>query len=113
MRRLVWNFIKNKKNAAGKNRLEALFAYERRIKTCYTYIAGVDEAGRVPLAAGNCGGYIAGRGTAFGLKRFEKLSPQKREELYREIGTSIDWAVGYASVNEITAIIYCRQQNWR
>ena len=106
VRRLARNYIKKQEEMRRKkNRLEALFAYERRMKKLgYTYIAGVDEAGRGPLAGPVTAAAVIlpEKALLLGLNDSKKLSPQKREELYREItAQAIDWAVGYASVNEI------------
>ena len=67
-------------------RLEAMKAYEQQYKDC-TYICGIDEAGRGPLA----GPVVAGAVILpkdveiLYLNDSKKLSAAKREELYEEI----------------------------
>lgn len=67
-------------------------------------IAGVDEAGRGPLAGPVCAGavilppYIA----IEGLNDSKKLTERARERLYGEITSrAVSWAVGWASSEEI------------
>jgi len=70
-------------------------------------VAGVDEAGRGPLA----GPVIAGAvildpdNPIEGLKDSKKLTAARREVLYEEIRTrALAWAVGRAEVEEIDRI---------
>lgn len=70
----------------------------------YTLIAGVDEAGRGPLAgdvyAAAC--ILPADCLIEGLNDSKKLSEKKREKLYDEITqTAASWAVATASVAEI------------
>lgn len=70
----------------------------------YTLIAGVDEAGRGPLAgdvyAAAC--ILPADCLIEGLNDSKKLSEKKREKLYDEITqTAVCWAVATASVAEI------------
>ena len=73
----------------------------------YNHIAGVDEAGRGPLA----GPVIAAAvilNPAYpilGLKDSKKLSAKQRERLFDEIQTSaLCWSIGRAEVSEIDAV---------
>lgn len=70
-------------------------------------IAGVDEAGRGPLA----GPVVAGAvildpaNVPDGINDSKKVSPKKREKLFVEIQqAAVAWGVGMASVEEIDAI---------
>ena len=71
-----------------RERLEQMRSYERDcVQKGYTYICGIDEAGRGPLA----GPVVAGAVILpqdceiFGLNDSKKLSEKRREELYEEI----------------------------
>jgi ribonuclease HII len=73
----------------------------------YGLFAGVDEAGRGPLA----GPVVAGavildpENSIEGLMDSKKLSPEKREFLYVEIkARALDWGLGVASVEEIDRV---------
>lgn len=75
--------------------------------TRYGLFAGVDEAGRGPLA----GPVVAGavilnpEDPIEGLRDSKKLSPKRRESLFDEIRTrALDWGLGVASVEEIDQI---------
>ena len=68
------------------------------------YVAGIDEAGRGPLAGDvYAAAVILPRGCFIaGLDDSKKLSPKKREALYDEIcEKAVSWAVASASVTEI------------
>lgn len=74
--------------------------YDRGI----TVFAGVDEAGRGPLAGDvYAAAVILERGTLItGLDDSKKLSPKKREALFDVIKEkALSWSVGTASVSEI------------
>ena len=81
------------------NRLEKMREYERSYPQ-YTYICGIDEAGRGPLA----GPVVAGAVILppdcdiLYLNDSKQLSAKRREELYEEIKEkAIAWSVGIAS----------------
>ena len=80
----------------------------------YHYIAGVDEAGRGPLAGPVvAGAVIFPRGTCIdGVDDCKKLLPEKREELSRYIKEkALNWAIGIAEVDEIDSLnIYWASQ---
>ncbi len=85
-----------------KKRQEALWEIENSLKgKGYTYIAGVDEAGRGPLAGPvYAAAVILPEGAElWGINDSKKLTPKKREELFDKI-TEI--AISYAifSVDE-------------
>lgn len=89
-----------------QTRLEEMFRYERQFKaqgSCR--IAGIDEAGRGPLAgpvvAAAC---ILPDGVMLrGLNDSKQLVEEERERLFLEISSlpSCDWAIGIAEVGEI------------
>src|SRR6202000_2040380 len=68
-------------------------------------IAGIDEAGRGPLAAPRVAapGHLPRKFSLPGLNDSKQLSPQIREEFYLHLTTShkIEFGVGIASVEEI------------
>jgi ribonuclease HII len=68
-------------------------------------IAGVDEAGRGPLAGPVvAGAVILCAGGIIGLDDSKKLSAKRRAVLESEIKAKCRWAVGIASVEEIDEI---------
>lgn len=91
-----------------KSRLEALFLHEGLLRDRnIEIIAGVDEAGRGPLA----GPVIAAavilpfKACIYGLNDSKKLSAKKRKTLAAQIKkVSLAWAVGIGTVNEIKEI---------
>lgn len=71
------------------------------------YIAGLDEAGRGPLAGPVVAGAVILDPTKpiYGLDDSKKLSELRREGLFEEIKEkALSWAVGIASVDEIDKI---------
>lgn len=87
-------------------RLEKMREYERSYPQ-YTYICGIDEAGRGPLA----GPVVAGAVILppdceiLYLNDSKQLSAKRREELYEEIKEkAIAWSVGIASPGRIDEI---------
>lgn len=76
-------------------RIENMKEYERHFKEAgYKFIAGVDEAGRGPLAGPVCAAAVILPDDAVieGINDSKKLSEKKREELYEKI---IDTAIAY------------------
>ncbi len=89
-----------------KQRIEALCEYEKKYRE-YSYICGVDEVGRGPLA----GPVVAGAVVLpkdcriLYINDSKQLSENKREELYEIIKEqAVAWAVGYASPERIDEI---------
>ncbi|PKM82631.1 MAG: ribonuclease HII [Firmicutes bacterium HGW-Firmicutes-14] len=89
-------------------RLEGMALYETDARAKgYSLIAGVDEAGRGPLA-----GPVVASAVVFpegivipGIDDSKKLMPSKREYLYNEItGQAVCWSIGLADVQEIDRI---------
>jgi ribonuclease HII len=91
-----------------RNRLEKMQVYENKLRQKgLKLIAGVDEAGRGPLA----GPVVASAvilpeiNKIQGINDSKKLSPAKRESLYKEIiDHAICWSIGISSVEEIDEI---------
>ncbi|NLM45601.1 MAG: ribonuclease HII [Firmicutes bacterium] len=88
-----------------QERLSALLCYERQLREKgYTYIAGVDEAGRGPLA-----GPVVAAAVILpphfhlpGLNDSKQLTPGKREKLFAALQeTALAWSCGVAAVEEI------------
>lgn len=110
-RRGVQNLIAGcrKKQAAldrERERLYAMKAYERKYEQ-YSYICGIDEAGRGPLAGPVvAGAVILPRGCEIlHLNDSKKLSAARREELYDEImEKAVSVGVGMASPVRIDEI---------
>ena len=86
-------------------RMESLLAYERKLwRQGFLLVAGVDEAGRGPLAgpvlAGAC--VLPSTFDLPGLNDSKQIPPQQREQLYaRIVEQALAWAVGSADVTEI------------
>jgi ribonuclease HII len=84
------------------------YIYESRLlKTMSGPIAGVDEAGRGPLAGPVvAGAVIFERGRIpKGIDDSKQMTPEAREELYvRIVESAVAWSVGEASVDEIDLI---------
>lgn len=106
VQRLVKQHLaQSKLESLETERLAALLKYENKARQLgYTYIAGVDEAGRGPLA----GPVVAAavilpeKFSLPGLNDSKKVSPQKREELYSLItATALSWSVSKSDVSEI------------
>lgn len=103
----IYHWVQNKQQQmeAERKRLIRLCQYERSlINDGNTYIAGVDEAGRGPLAGPVVAGAVILPSTIslYGLNDSKKLSPEKREQLAQAIKScAIGWAVGVATVKEI------------
>jgi ribonuclease HII len=70
-----------------KERIKSLWAYEKEITANYTYVAGIDEVGRGPLAGPVvCAAVILEKGTEFiGINDSKKVKKEDRERLFNEI----------------------------
>ena len=89
-------------------RLNKLKQFEKNLyETGLGYIAGIDEAGRGPLAGPVVVGIAIMKPDSFieGVNDSKKISEKKREKLYEQITEeAIDWAVGIVDQNEIDEI---------
>lgn len=89
-------------------RLNILKEFENNLyKTGIHYIAGIDEAGRGPLAGPVVVGVAIMKPDSFieGVNDSKKVSELKRERLYEKITEeAIDWAVGIVDQKEIDEI---------
>ncbi|NLP37206.1 MAG: ribonuclease HII [Firmicutes bacterium] len=106
VQRLLQKYLDGKEAAFNEaKRLQQLQVYERKLrKTGFSLIAGVDEAGRGPLAGPVIAAAVILPEKYFlpGLNDSKKLPAGKREELYQAIKkTAIAWSVGTAEVFEI------------
>ena len=89
-------------------RLKNLKEFENNLhSTGLKYIAGIDEAGRGPLAGPVVVGIAIMKPDSFieGVNDSKKLSEKKREQLYEQIiSEAIDWTVGIVDQKEIDEI---------
>ena len=91
-----------------KERLDVMLIHERRLwESGRSYIAGVDEVGRGPLA----GPVVAAAVIlpqdfdVLGIDDSKKLSPKKREELFEVIKErALAWSVGWVGPERIDEI---------
>ncbi len=67
-------------------------------------VAGIDEAGRGPLAGSVYAGAVILYDAIDGLQDSKALPPAQRECLFHHIQKQSYWAVGYATVDEIDAL---------
>ncbi len=88
-----------------EKRLEEIRIYEKEgYKKGYTYIGGVDEAGRGPLAGPVVASVVVfdEKTIIYGVNDSKKLSPQKREELFAIIKEkALDYGIGIVNNEEI------------
>lgn len=91
-----------------EERLKALKEYENKLhEQGLQYIAGIDEAGRGPLAGPVVVGVAIMKPDSFieGINDSKKISESKREKLYEQITEeAIDWSVGIVTEKEIDEI---------
>lgn len=91
-----------------EKRLTLLKAYEEEIhKKGIKYIAGIDEAGRGPLAGPVVVGAVIMKAESFieGINDSKKISENRRESLYEKITEeAISWATGIVNENRIDEI---------
>lgn len=91
-----------------KERLTKLKEYETNLhKTGLVHIAGIDEAGRGPLAGPVVVGIAIMKPDSYieGVNDSKKVSEKKREKLYEQITQeAIDWSVGIVDQTEIDKI---------
>ncbi len=91
-----------------RRRVESLWRYEREaLEKGFRSVAGVDEAGRGPLAGPvvAAAAILPFKGLPSGINDSKKLTPARREELFEKIrGTALAVGVGQASVAEIDGL---------
>lgn len=91
-----------------EKRLELLKAYEKNLhEKGVKYIAGIDEAGRGPLAGPVVVGVAIMKAESFieGINDSKKISESKREVLYEKItDEAIAWSTGIINEDEIDEI---------
>ncbi|KRQ86966.1 Ribonuclease HII [Caloramator mitchellensis] len=78
--------------------------YEEELYKQYTYVAGIDEVGRGPLAGPVYAAVVIldKNKRILGIKDSKKLSEKAREKIYCEIiEKSVDYSIGIASQSEI------------
>ena len=98
--------LKGEKLEQEMARLEAMAEYEKEYDAC-TYICGIDEAGRGPLAGPvAAGAVVLPKGCRIlYLNDSKKLSEKRREELFLEIKEkAVAWNVGLATPARIDEI---------
>ncbi|MCL6499048.1 MAG: ribonuclease HII [Firmicutes bacterium] len=82
-----------------------MYSVERGLRRAgYRYVAGVDEAGRGPLAGPVVAAAVVldGRSRIPGLQDSKRLSPRQREEVAEAIRRkAVSWAVAQATVEEV------------
>jgi len=91
-----------------EERLKHLKEYENKLhQTGLVYIAGIDEAGRGPLAGPVTVGAVILKPDSFieGINDSKKISETKREKLYEKITEeAVAWSVGIVDQKEIDEI---------
>lgn len=106
VRDLVSSYLRVlKKREVEESRLEKLYNFEVELwNQGYTKLAGIDEAGRGPLAGPVVAGAVIFPGISKipGLNDSKQVPEAKRVELAREIrNQALAWSIGIASVREI------------
>ncbi|HWQ71550.1 MAG TPA: ribonuclease HII [Desulfitobacteriaceae bacterium] len=109
VRRLAERYLKNRQAALEEDkRIQQLLCEEKKLwSKGFLMLAGLDEAGRGPLAgpvvAAAC--ILPARFTLPGLNDSKKISESKREKLYSEIKLqALDYSLGSAEPAEIDAL---------
>lgn len=109
VRRIYLEAVRRKEGRkAEEQRLKRMFERERILhKQSLTRIAGVDEAGRGPLAGPVVAAAVMLPQCVFleGLDDSKKLTPKKREKLAMQIKKlALDWSIALATVEEIQVL---------
>lgn len=104
--KLIEKFEKKAIRAGKENeKLETLWRYEKEaFLKGHKAVAGVDEAGRGPLAGPVVAAAVIlpSTGALKGVDDSKKLTPVKRDELFELVrSTAVSYGVGQASVQEI------------
>jgi len=107
--RLISKYEKKKENMAKElARLDAMCAFEKdAYEKGYRFIAGIDEAGRGPLAGPVVAAAIIlpENVCIFGLNDSKKLTSKQRESLYDEIiEKAVAFSVGIADEKQIDSV---------
>lgn len=89
-----------------KRRLKRMMSHERQAKELgFTVIAGVDEAGRGPLAGPIVAGAVVLDRPLEGLNDSKQVAPEERERLYDALHDGKHWlGVGIVSAEEIDRV---------
>ncbi|BCV21044.1 ribonuclease HII [Moorella sp. Hama-1] len=102
--------------AGERERVTALYIWERRLqRQGVARIAGVDEAGRGPLAGPVTAAAVILPPGLFiaGLNDSKKVSPARRRELATIIkNESLAWGIGWVSVKEIDNLNILAASRW-
>jgi ribonuclease HII len=109
VRRLAEKLLRRRRAESGEfARLDKMLEYEREARRQgYTRIAGVDEAGKGPLAGPVVAAAVILPENTYiiGLNDSKLLTPQKRETLYAEItARALAWSVGVGEVTDIETL---------
>lgn len=106
--KLLLRYMKHKeKNRASFKRWQSFRELERKYRQQGLLVAGIDEAGRGPLAGPVVAAAVILPEECYypDLDDSKKLSESKRNQLYEQItGDAIAWAIGMADVGEIEQI---------
>lgn len=92
------------KKAEMKQQYEEMMNFEReQFRSGKTYVAGIDEAGRGPLAGPVVAAAVILPQDYYleGLNDSKKLSLNKREDYFEQIKRDADWGVGIVTNEEI------------
>lgn len=96
-----------KRHKKGKGSLDSIFLYDEEIRRTYPLIAGIDEAGRGPLAGPVvASAVILPQGVIIdGLKDSKLLPPRQRKRVFWDIvSSSIDIGIGIVETQVIDKI---------
>ncbi|HHW47108.1 MAG TPA: ribonuclease HII [Clostridiaceae bacterium] len=109
IKRLISKYEKKKESMAKEiARIDAMYAYERKAyEKGYRYIAGVDEAGRGPLAGPVVAAAVIlpDNVCIYGLNDSKKLTPKQRDSLYDEITEkAVSFSIGIVDEKQIDSI---------
>lgn len=105
VQRVYRKLLEQRKNwETEEQRIAELFLWEKRFGSPQVRVAGVDEAGRGPLAGPVAAAAVIMDPSSLipGLNDSKRISPAKRSKLADSIKEkAIAWGVGWASVEEI------------
>ncbi|MBS4198938.1 ribonuclease HII [Bacillus sp. FJAT-49732] len=99
---------KRKQEKADREHYKLMEAYEVKARSeGFTFIAGIDEVGRGPLAGPVVSAAVILEETSYiqGLNDSKKLTEKKREELFKEImAIAVSVGIGIVSADEIDKV---------